>query len=93
MGGVLIYGHEVRTVRLCGQAKTYWLHMSTEQHNQLRSQVNRISKEPYQELYSEFYGAFTDDFSGEFAKGYDGTIELQKVHSLSEEIPASCKRP
>ena len=87
----MIYGHEVRTVRLCGETKTYWLQTSSEIQTRLKEQSSQLSKAPYQPLYLVFSGAFTNEHVGEFAKEYDGVILLKKVHTLSARIPVECK--
>lgn len=86
----MIYGHEVRTVRLCNQTKTYWVQTTAELTERLKSHAHGMSKQPYQEFYLEFTGALTSENKGEFAKDYDGVIDLQKVHALSDKIPAQC---
>jgi hypothetical protein len=91
MAGLMIYGHEVRTVRLCGETKTYWLQTSSEIQTRIKEQSSQLSKTPYQPLYLVFTGAFTDELEGEFAKEYDGAVLLKKVHTLSARIPVECK--
>lgn len=88
--GIMIYGHEVRTVRLCNQTQTYWIQTTPELRELLKSQSHEMSKQPYQELYLEFTGTFTSENEGEFAKDYDGVISLKKINSLSDKIPIKC---
>ena len=90
MSGVMIYGHEVRTVRLCNQTKTYWVQTTAEITDRLKSHAPGMPKQPYQEFYLEFTGALASENKGEFAKDYDGVISLKKINSLSDKIPIKC---
>jgi hypothetical protein len=90
MSGVMVYGHEARTVKICGQTNVYWIHADKALQQQLRGQAQKLSNEPYGELYIEFSGVFSNSIKGEFAREYDGTIELQKVHVITAGIPANC---
>ena len=91
LSGVVVYGHEARTIRLCGEKKLFWLHMTPELHRLLDAEFQRLTQSPYQELYLDFAGSMTNGSPGEFAREYDGTITLEEIRNLSSEIPDNCK--
>lgn len=92
LSGIIVYGHEVRTIRLCGDSQTFWLHATQEQQQQLAAMSQNLITYPYQELYLEFTGRMLNDAPGEFAKEYAGTIKVEQVESISVVIPSSCSR-
>lgn len=92
LSGIVVYGHEVRTVRLCGQPQVFWMHMTSEQRQQLVVEIQKLSQDPYREHYIEFNGETGEDAPGEFAKEYEGTIIVTKINKISAEIPTSCTR-
>ena len=92
MSGIIVYGHEVRTIRLCGDSQTFWLHATQEQQQQLAAKSRKLTTYPYQELYLEFTGRMLNDAPGEFAKEYVGTVKAEQIISISVVIPDSCGR-
>lgn len=90
--GIIVYGHEVRTVRLCGDAQTFWLHLTQEQQQQLAAKSRNLTTYPYQELYLEFIGSKMSYAPGEFAKAYAGSIKVEQIWHVSVVIPNSCSR-
>jgi len=88
--GVVVYGHEVRTVRLCGETQQLWLHMTPEQQLQLKSELQEVTTPLYQEAYIEFTGSMLDVPPGELAREYDGTIKIKQILKLSITVPDSC---
>ncbi len=90
LSGVIVYGHEIRTIRLCGDSQTFWLHATEEEQRKLVSKSRSLTSYPYQELYLEFYGSMLNEPSGEFAKAYAGSIKVEQVRNISVVIPNSC---
>lgn len=90
LSGIVVYGHEVRTVQLCGQLQVFWLHTTSEQRKQLVAEIQKLSQDPYRELYIEFNGEMGKAAPGEFAREYDGTIHVAKINMISAIIPDSC---
>jgi len=88
--GVVVYGHEVRTVRLCGETQQLWLHLTPEQQMQLKSELQKVTTPLYQEAYIEFTGSMLDVPPGELAREYDGTIKVEQILKLSITVPDSC---
>lgn len=88
--GVVVLGHEVRTVRLCGETQQLWLHMTPEQLMQLKFELQKVTTHLYQEAYIEFTGSMIDNPPGELAREYDGTIKVEKILKLSATVPDSC---
>ncbi len=92
LSGVVVYGHEARTVQLCGEQQLLWLHTTPELHAFLETESRRLTQRPYQELYLDFVGSMMSDPPGEFSREYDGTIKLEEIRKLSTVIPDSCSR-
>ena len=92
LSGVVVYGHEARTVQLCGEQQLLWLHTTPELHAFLETESRRLTQRPYQELYLDFVGSMMSDPPGEFSREYDGTIKLEEIRELSAVIPDSCSR-
>ena len=91
MTGIMVYGHEVRTVRLCNQTQVHWLQAPPEIHKDLQETSGQSSLQPYQELYLDFTGRLAAESKGEFAKSYDGSIEIMQINEISTDIPDHCK--
>ena len=92
LSGAVVYGHEARTVQLCGEQQLLWLHTTPELHAFLETESRRLTQRPYQELYLDFVGSMMSDPPGEFSREYDGTIKLEEIRELSAVIPDSCSR-
>ena len=92
LSGVIVYGHEVRTIRLCGDSQVFWLHATQEEQRKLLAKSRSLTRYPYQELYLEFTGRLMDEAPGEFAKDYAGAVEVESIKALSVVIPDSCSR-
>lgn len=92
LSGIVTYGHEVRTVQLCGYPQLYWLHMTPEQHDQMEAEYQKLARQPYQELYLDFTGQLEDINPGEFAKSDEGTIRIEQIRAVSAIIPDNCDR-
>ena len=90
MSGLLIYGHEVRTIQLCGHSEVYWLATTQQQRQHLVEAVQTLSQFPYQKLYIELSGTMGEDVAGEFSREYDGTIRVKKINRISAVIPDGC---
>lgn len=90
LSGVVVYAHEVRTVRLCGSTQQLWLHAKPERLMQLKSALQKITQQPYQESYIEFTGKMLDEPPGELAREYEGTIEIEQILKLSAIAPDDC---
>lgn len=89
--GRLVYGHEVRTVRLCGESQVLWLQVTAAQHQSLLAESSSLTAAPYQELFVVFSGRVMSDFPGELARDYDGTVRLDDLVSLSLQVPETCR--
>ena len=92
LSGIIIYGHEVRTIQLCGDSQVFWLHVTQEEQQKLLAQSRSLTSSPYQELYLEFTGSLMDEAPGEFAKEYAGAVKVESIKTLSVVIPDSCGR-
>lgn len=92
MSGIIVYGHEVHIVRLCGDSQAFWLHATQEQQRQLAAQTQSLTTYPYQELFLVFTGSINADAPGEFARDYAGTVNVERIIDISAVIPDSCSR-
>ena len=92
LSGIIVYGHEVRSIRLCGDSQVFWLHATQEEQRKLLAKSRSLTSYPYQELYLEFTGSLMDEAPGEFAKDYAGAVNVESIKALFVEIPDSCSR-
>jgi len=88
--GLLVLGHEVRSLQPCGDTRVFWLHAPGALHQQLQADYRRLAKRPYQPLYVEIEGAFSEHPAGGFAADYDGTIVVSEVRSVSRDGIEAC---
>jgi uncharacterized membrane protein len=90
MRGLLIFGHEARTLQLCGDTRTFWV-SAPEVRHVLEQEYRRLAIRPYDPVYAELDGAFIDRPGTGFAADYDGTVEINKIHLLSRERVGACR--
>lgn len=89
--GLLVFGHEVRSLQPCGDTRFFWVHAPGALQQQLQTDYHRLAKRPYQPLYVEVEGEFSQrDVSG-FAADYDGTIVVSAVRSVSGDGIDACR--
>ena len=88
--GLLILGHEVRSLQLCGEERVFWLHIPADQRQQLESTYHRLAAKPYEPLYTEIEGEFSEQAASGFAVDYDGILEIRGVRSLSRDGVETC---
>lgn len=91
MRGLLVFGHEARTLQMCGDQRVFWLHASGSLHERLKSQYLALATAPYEPLYVELEGKILDHPVGSFAEDYDGTIEVSKLQSISRVDADVCR--
>ena len=92
MRGLLVLGHEVRSLQPCGDDRTLWLKLSALQRQALETAVRRLTTRPYEAVYIELAGEFGTEPAGEFAKDYDGTVEVLDVRLVSKAGADACRR-
>jgi len=90
MRGLLVFGHEVRSLQLCGDTQVFWIRAPAPLHQQLQAEYRRLANRPYEPLYVEIEGEFSEHPVSEFATDYDGTIVVSEVRSVSGEGIAAC---
>jgi putative lipoprotein len=88
--GLLVLGHEVRSLQPCGDTRVFWLHAPGALHQQLQADYRRLAKQPYEPLYVEIEGAFSEHPVSAFAADYDGTIVVSEVRSVSRDGIEAC---
>jgi putative lipoprotein len=92
MRGVLVFGHEARSLQPCGHARVFWVHVPDALvREQLKGEYRRLVKRPYEPVYVELEGRYADQPSAGFAADYDGTIEVRELHSMSREGVEACR--
>ncbi|MFC1639536.1 hypothetical protein ACFL3B_02080 [Gemmatimonadota bacterium] len=76
--GHAVYGHEVRTIRPCGEAEPVWAIDSTgllwDLHRELAPGM-----EPYEEVFVVALGSFGDASSDGFGADYPGSFIIKQV--------------
>lgn len=83
MRGLLVFGHEVRSLQLCGDSKVFWIRAPARLRERLQAEYRRLAQRSYAPVYVEIKGDFSELPVGEFAAGYDGTIVVSAVRSVS----------
>ena len=89
--GLLVLGHEVRSLQPCSDARVFWLHAPGALRQQLQADYRRLAKRPYDPLYVEIEGEFSKHQASGFAADYDGTIVISAVRSVSGDGIEACR--
>jgi len=92
MRGVLVYGHEVRTLRFCSDERLYWVVADADVRERIVAGVARETDQPYQPVMLDFDGRFVDRPLPGLAADVDGMIEVLAVRSVSAAGVAACRR-
>ena len=87
LSGVVVYGHEARTVQLCGEQQLLWLHTTPELHAFLETESRRLTQRPYQELYLDFVGSMMSDPLVSFPESMMERSNLKKSASFQLLFP------
>ena len=91
MRGVLVYGHEERTLSLCGDERLYWVAAAADVRDQIVAGVARETNRPYQPVMLVFEGQFVDRELPGLAGNVSGMIEIRTIHSLTRNGVSACK--
>ena len=89
--GSLVFGHEVRELRPCGDDIAFWLILSPELREKLEVDLQRLAVQPYEPVYAQLQGAYVEAPADGFGAGYDGAIDVREVLSLADENIDSCR--
>ena len=92
MRGLLVMGHEARSLQPCDDDRTLWVSARGALLQQLTAAVRRLATHPYEALYVELDGEPGTEAAGEFAKEYDGSVEVRDVRLVSKEAVDACRR-
>jgi uncharacterized membrane protein len=90
MRGLLVLGHEARSLQLCSDARVFWLQAPAALRQQLETEYRRLAKRPYEAVYVELEGEFSEHPASGFAADYDGTILVREVRSVSRDGIDAC---
>ena len=91
LSGMIFYGHEVHTFQPCGDNKTFWIIASTYLRQELQTKSRAIISSPYEAVYVEIEGNIIHQTAAEFAKGYSGTLIINRLYSISRLNDDSCQ--
>jgi len=92
MRGLLVMGHEARSLQPCDDDRTLWVSARDALLQQLTAAVHQLTTRPYEEVYVELDGEPATEPAGEFAKDYDGTVEVRDVRLVSKQGIDACRR-
>ncbi len=92
MRGLLVMGHEARSLQPCDDGRTLWVHAGGALRQGIEAEVRRLTTRPYETVYVELDGETRTEPAGEFAADYDGTVEVREVRLVSKEGVESCRR-
>ena len=92
MRGLLVMGHEARSLQPCDDDRTLWVSARGALLQQLTAAVRQLTTRPYEEVYVELDGEPATEPAGEFAKDYDGTVEVRDVRLVSKQGIDACRR-
>jgi putative lipoprotein len=73
--GMATVGFEVQSFQPCGSDQEYWLALSDADYKKYFPR----SEEPYSEKFVYVEGEFVQGEVGEFAREYDGVLEVSSV--------------
>jgi len=88
--GLLVLGHEVRTLQPCGDERTFWVR-APQVGQELAGAYQHLATTPYEPVFAALEGVFIDRQTTGFAADYDGTIEVHTVRLVSREKVAACR--
>ena len=92
MRGTLVYGHEERTVRLCGDGRIYWITAPADVRGQIAAGVGRLTSRPYEAVMLDFDGEIVDRPLPGLAGDVDGIIEIRAIHWISRDGANACDK-
>ena len=92
MRGLLVMGHEARSLQPCDDDRTLWLSVRGVLQQQLTAAVRQLTMRPYEEVYVELDGELATEPAGEFAKDYDGTVKVREVSLVAKAGVDACRR-
>ena len=90
MRGLLVFGHEARSLQPCGDDRVFWVQAPAVLRQRLETAYRRFARRPYEAVYVELVGEFSEHFSSGFAADYDGTIVVRDVRSVSRDGIEAC---
>jgi len=94
--GTYVWGEGVETFTPCGQDRDYWVFPNTdEMWEQLKSEHQRLSVEPYGGIYVEVDGVLGPKLhpvvGGEYAADFDGHIVIENIIVMRRKSETDCK--
>ncbi len=91
MCGLLVFGHEARTLQPCGDDKTFWVDAQGPLRKRLEKEYRAVATGPYEAVYVEIEGEILDRPAGAFAADYNGTVGVTELHSISRADADVCR--
>jgi len=92
MRGTLVYGHEERTVRLCGDGRIFWVTATADVRSRIVAAVERVTSRPYEPVMMDFDGAIVDRPLPGLAGDVAGIIEVPAICSISRDGVDACHK-
>ncbi len=89
--GLLVMGHEVRSLQPCGEELFYWLQLDGDLRQQLQAAVNDLTSQPYEVLYAEIDGEMTAQAESGFGADYAGAIKVLNIGVVSQQGIEACR--
>jgi hypothetical protein len=91
MRGLLVFGHEARSLQPCGGDRAYWLDVSGVQSERLEVQYRRLVTGSYDPVYAELDGEFVSQPDSGSAADYDGAIAVREILEVSRGGIEACR--
>lgn len=91
--GRYYWGGEVNVVCPCGQDVCYWVRSEAAILDPLKQFVQRQTERPYQPVFITYQGHLLSERGVGFAANYDGLKQIDRVSSMSVELPDDCREP
>ena len=89
--GLLVMGHEVRSLQPCGEEQFYWLKLRGDLRRQLQAAVDDLTSQPYEVVYAELNGEFAARPESGFGADYAGSIEVEGIGVVSKQGIETCR--
>ena len=89
--GLYVYGHEVETLRLCGDTATWWVLAEPHIRTALRERHAALTNRPYAPVFVNIRGRASDKPTEGFAMDYHGYFEVDTVLAVRAPNPDDCR--
>lgn len=91
MRGLLVVGHETRSLQPRSDDRVLWVSARGAVRQQLAASVRHVTTRLYEAVYAELNGELSVEPANGFDADYDGTVEVHKVRLVSKEGIDACR--